>query len=356
MLAHVYAARHVLPAMVERGRGHFLVTASAAGLLTEMDTAPYAVTKHGSVALAEWLAIRYGGAGVGFSCLCPQAVRTAMTAGLGEDSSTLAAGAMIEPEQVADAVVEALADGRFLILPHPEVADVRTAPRRGPGPLARRHAPDAGRPGQPSSRRELTAMEFAYDERTEELRARVNAFMDEFVYPAEATLAEQLESASGSLGEPPVIADAAGAGAAAGLWNLFLAGHEGGAGLTNLQYAPLAEIMGRSPELAPRAFNCSAPDTGNMELLAEFGTAAQRDALAQTVAGRADPLGVLHDRAGRRLLRRHQHRHPDHPRRRRVRHQRAQVVVVRRDEPGLRHLHRDGQDRPVAPTGTASRA
>jgi NAD(P)-dependent dehydrogenase (short-subunit alcohol dehydrogenase family) len=123
VLAHVYAARHVLPAMVDRGRGHFMVTASAAGLLTEMDTAPYAVTKHASVALAEWLAIRYGGRGVGFSCLCPQAVRTAMTADLGEDSSTLAAGAMIEPEQVADAVVEALGDGRFLILPHPEVAE-----------------------------------------------------------------------------------------------------------------------------------------------------------------------------------------------------------------------------------------
>jgi NAD(P)-dependent dehydrogenase (short-subunit alcohol dehydrogenase family) len=123
VMAHVYAARQVLPGMVQRGRGHFMVTASAAGLLTEMDTAPYAVTKHGSVALAEWLAIRYGDSGVGFSCLCPQAVRTAMTAGLGADSSTLAAGAMIEPAIVADAVIEALADGRFLILPHPEVAE-----------------------------------------------------------------------------------------------------------------------------------------------------------------------------------------------------------------------------------------
>ena len=123
VLAHVYAARHVLPRMLARDRGHFMVTASAAGLLTEMDTAPYAVTKHGSVAIAEWLAIRHGDSGVGFSCLCPQAVRTAMTADLGEDSSTLAAGAMIEPEQVADAVVEALGDGRFLILPHPEVAE-----------------------------------------------------------------------------------------------------------------------------------------------------------------------------------------------------------------------------------------
>jgi len=123
VLAHLYAARHVLPAMVRRGRGHFMVTASAAGLLTEMDTAPYAVTKHGSVALAEWLAIRYGGSGVRFTCLCPQAVRTPMTATLGADSATLAAGPMLEPTDVADAVMAAFADGRFLILPHPQVAE-----------------------------------------------------------------------------------------------------------------------------------------------------------------------------------------------------------------------------------------
>jgi NAD(P)-dependent dehydrogenase (short-subunit alcohol dehydrogenase family) len=123
VLAHVYAARHVLPRMVARHRGHFMVTASAAGLLTEMDTAPYAVTNHGSVAIAEWLAIRYGDSGVGFSCLCPQAVRTPMIAGFGPDASTLAAGAVIEPDQVADAVMSALAEGRFLILPHPEVAE-----------------------------------------------------------------------------------------------------------------------------------------------------------------------------------------------------------------------------------------
>jgi NAD(P)-dependent dehydrogenase (short-subunit alcohol dehydrogenase family) len=123
VLAHVYAARHVLPRMLARDRGHFMVTASAAGLLTEMDTAPYAVTKHGSVAIAEWLAIRHGDGGVGFSCLCPQAVRTPMISGFGPDASTLAAGAVIEPAQVADAVVSALAEGQFLILPHAEVAE-----------------------------------------------------------------------------------------------------------------------------------------------------------------------------------------------------------------------------------------
>jgi NAD(P)-dependent dehydrogenase (short-subunit alcohol dehydrogenase family) len=81
------------------------------------------VTKHGTVALAEWLAIRWGDAGVGVSCLCPQGVRTAMTEGMGAGSSVLAAGALLEPEQVAEAVVAGLAEGRFLILPHPEVGE-----------------------------------------------------------------------------------------------------------------------------------------------------------------------------------------------------------------------------------------
>jgi NAD(P)-dependent dehydrogenase (short-subunit alcohol dehydrogenase family) len=123
VLAHVYAARTVLPRMAARGQGRFLVTASAAGLLTEADAAPYAVTKHGSVAIAEWLAIRYGDSGVRFHCLCPQAVRTPLLAAAGTDSAALAAGILIEPEQVADAVVTAFAEDRFLILPHPEVAE-----------------------------------------------------------------------------------------------------------------------------------------------------------------------------------------------------------------------------------------
>jgi NAD(P)-dependent dehydrogenase (short-subunit alcohol dehydrogenase family) len=123
VLAHVHVARELLPRMAARGRGQLLLTASAAGLLTNMDSAPYSVTKHGTVALAEWLAIRWGDAGVAVSCLCPQGVRTAMTEGMGAGSSVLAAGALLEPEQVADAVVAGLADGRFLILPHPEVAE-----------------------------------------------------------------------------------------------------------------------------------------------------------------------------------------------------------------------------------------
>jgi NAD(P)-dependent dehydrogenase (short-subunit alcohol dehydrogenase family) len=124
VMAHVYSARAVLPGMVERGEGYLLHTASAAGLLTNLGAAPYAVTKHAAVALAEWLAITYGDAGIKVSCLCPQGVRTNMLMGSPGDPSTevvLAQGA-IEPEQVADAVIEGLRDERFLILPHPEVA------------------------------------------------------------------------------------------------------------------------------------------------------------------------------------------------------------------------------------------
>jgi NAD(P)-dependent dehydrogenase (short-subunit alcohol dehydrogenase family) len=123
VMAHVHVARSLLPRMVARGRGHLLVTASAAGLLTDMDAAAYSVTKHGSVALAEWLAIRHGDDGVTVSCLCPQGVRTPMLEREGGSPAVLAAGALLDPEDVADAVVAALADGRFLILPHPEVAE-----------------------------------------------------------------------------------------------------------------------------------------------------------------------------------------------------------------------------------------
>ncbi|HET6794509.1 MAG TPA: SDR family oxidoreductase, partial [Acidimicrobiales bacterium] len=128
LMAHVWAARAVLPSMLERGRGYLLNTASAAGLLTNLGAAPYAVTKHAAVALAEWLSITYGDSGIGVSCLCPQGVRTPMLLG-GLDSGdpsgqvVLASGGMLEPEQVADVVVAGLADERFLILPHPEVAE-----------------------------------------------------------------------------------------------------------------------------------------------------------------------------------------------------------------------------------------
>jgi NAD(P)-dependent dehydrogenase (short-subunit alcohol dehydrogenase family) len=120
--AHVYAARHLLPAWLERGEGYFLATASAAGLLTQIGSAPYAVSKHAAVAFAEWLSITYGARGIRVSCLCPMGVRTPMTAGDGLATDIVAtAGAMLEPEEVAGVVVEGLRDERFLILPHPEV-------------------------------------------------------------------------------------------------------------------------------------------------------------------------------------------------------------------------------------------
>jgi NAD(P)-dependent dehydrogenase (short-subunit alcohol dehydrogenase family) len=123
VMAHVFSARAVLPSMLERGDGYLLHTASAAGLLTNLGAAPYAVTKHAAVALAEWLAITYGDAGIKVSCLCPQGVRTNMLLGAGPEGDALLAATAIEPEAVADAVVAGLAVERFLILPHPEVAE-----------------------------------------------------------------------------------------------------------------------------------------------------------------------------------------------------------------------------------------
>ncbi|MCA6095715.1 acyl-CoA dehydrogenase family protein [Streptomyces sp. SCA3-4] len=119
-------------------------------------------------------------------------------------------------------------------------------------------------------------MDFAYDARTEELRGRLSAFMDEHVYPAEAVAQEQRARAASPWDVPPVVEELKAEARRRGLWNLFLPGERYGAGLTNLQYAPLAEITGRSPQLAPTALNCAAPDTGNMELLAQFGTEEQR--------------------------------------------------------------------------------
>lgn len=120
VLAHVYAARAVLPAMIDRGEGHLLQTVSAAGLLTSFESVTYAVTKHASLALAEWLALTYGDRGIKVSALCPQGVRTDM---LMQDPDNFLVEGSVSVEQVADAVIEGLADERFLILPHPEVAE-----------------------------------------------------------------------------------------------------------------------------------------------------------------------------------------------------------------------------------------
>ncbi|MGH3356959.1 MAG: acyl-CoA dehydrogenase family protein [Nocardioidaceae bacterium] len=118
-------------------------------------------------------------------------------------------------------------------------------------------------------------MDFAYDARTEELRGELLAFMDEHIYPAEPVFAEQMAAGSEPWSPPPVVEDLKREARQRGLWNFFLPG-ENGAGLTNLQYAPLAEITGRSIHLAPPALNCAAPDTGNMEVLSMFGSEQQR--------------------------------------------------------------------------------
>ncbi len=122
-------------------------------------------------------------------------------------------------------------------------------------------------------------MDFAYDARTEELRGQLQAFIDEHILPAEKVFEEQaakLASEGRGWERPPVMDELKVEARKRGLWNLFLAHHPEGAGLTNLQYAPLAELSGRS-FLTPEALNCAAPDTGNMEVLAEFGTKAQQD-------------------------------------------------------------------------------
>ena len=120
--SHVYAARHLIPLWTGRGRGYLLVTASAAGLLSNIGAAQYTVTKHAAVAFAEWIAITYGDSGVKVSCLCPQGVRTRMLDQSGVVAELLAETALTA-EEVASVVVDGLEAERFLILPHPEVAD-----------------------------------------------------------------------------------------------------------------------------------------------------------------------------------------------------------------------------------------
>jgi NAD(P)-dependent dehydrogenase (short-subunit alcohol dehydrogenase family) len=120
--AHVLAARRLLPGWLARGEGYFVATASAAGLLTQIGSAPYAVTKHAAVAFAEWLSVTYGDRGLRVSCLCPMGVRTAMLASDGlAERVVRGAGVVLEPEQVADAVMAAIEREQFLIVPHPEV-------------------------------------------------------------------------------------------------------------------------------------------------------------------------------------------------------------------------------------------
>jgi NAD(P)-dependent dehydrogenase (short-subunit alcohol dehydrogenase family) len=122
VMAHVRAARHLVPRWLDVGRGRFVVTASAAGLLTMIGSAPYSVTKHAAVAFAEWLSVTYGHRGVTVQAICPQGVQTRMLEESGPLQALLSRDQALAPEAVADAWIASLADDRFLVLPHPEVA------------------------------------------------------------------------------------------------------------------------------------------------------------------------------------------------------------------------------------------
>ncbi len=127
VMAHVRAARELVPGWLERGQGHLLTTVSAAGLLSMLGSAPYSVTKHAALAFGEWMSATYGDRGITTQCLCPLGVRTNMLEGSGPEGRTILSGDAITPEEVADSVIAGLADGRFLILPHPRVADYYAA-------------------------------------------------------------------------------------------------------------------------------------------------------------------------------------------------------------------------------------
>lgn len=121
VMSHVWAARHLVPRMIARGGGYLLNTASAAGLLNQVGSAPYGVSKHAAVGLAEWLALTHGDDGIKVSVLCPQAVRSEMTRG--HEASVAAMDGMLEPEIVAEACVRTIEAETFLVLPHPEVLE-----------------------------------------------------------------------------------------------------------------------------------------------------------------------------------------------------------------------------------------
>ncbi|MFE0022796.1 SDR family oxidoreductase [Amycolatopsis sp. NPDC059021] len=127
VMAHVRAAKLLMPPWLERGKGHFIATVSAAGLLTILGSAPYAVSKHGALAFAEWLSATYRHRGLKVQAVCPQGVRTAMLEDTGPAGELIMGASAIEPVQVADALFQAIEEDRFLVLPHPEVADYYAA-------------------------------------------------------------------------------------------------------------------------------------------------------------------------------------------------------------------------------------
>ena len=159
---------------------------------------------------------------------------------------------------------------------------------------------------------------FELTARCEEMRAELLAFMDEYIYPNEETFEAQLDRQGTRWQTPQIVDDLKAEGARSrGLWNLFLPDAHHGAGLTNAEYAPLCEIMGRV-DWAPEVFNCNAPDTGNMEVLHMYGTPAQQDAWLTPLLNGEIRSAFRHDRARRGLLGRDQRRMLDHPRRRRI--------------------------------------
>ena len=202
-------------------------------------------------------------------------------------------------------------------------------------------------------------MDFEYSDRTKELQEKLLKFMDEVIYPAEPVYEEQMEKAKDRWQLPPVLEECKAEAKKRGLWNMFLPADRelgdthGTMGLSNLEYAPICEILGRS-SIASEAVNCSAPDTGNMEVFARYGTQGAQGEVAEAAAQRRDPLVLRHDRARGRLVRRAQRRVPHRERRQRLCHQRPQVVVVGHGRSALQGHHPDGQERSVKRRPTAS--
>jgi acyl-CoA dehydrogenase len=186
-------------------------------------------------------------------------------------------------------------------------------------------------------------VDFNYSAKTEHYISRVRAFMDAHIYPNEPRYYAELEKC-GVWETPRLVEELKPAARAAGLWNLFLPESELGAGLTNLEYAPLAEEMGRAP-WAPEVFNCAAPDTGNMEVLARYGTPEQKGAwLTPLLEGKTRSCFAMTEPG--RIKRCHQHSGDDQPTRRPLCRQRSQVVFLRRRRSPLCPVHLHGQDRP----------
>ena len=195
-------------------------------------------------------------------------------------------------------------------------------------------------------------MIFETNKRARDLHAHVSRFMVEHVFPNEAVAARQI--AEGDRWQPvPIIEALKEKAKAQGLWNLFLPESEHGAGLGNLEYAPLCELMGRSA-IGAEPFNCSAPDTGNMETLVRLRERGGQAGVARAAARRRDPIVVLHDGARRGIVRRDQHPLAHRARRGSLPAERAQVVVFRGRRPALQGLHLHGQDRPGGPAAPAS--